>query len=304
MAGHDTKDLPFPTSEATRVWLSKNGFESLSRCDLIGSGHHECYMLTNTTQEKIIIKTTADLSGDPLKAEVEGLNLIASTSTIKTPEILHVGKQCLAMEYIEESNQQSGYWSRLAEKMAALHRVNATHGAPHSEFMQPPYGLATDNFCGATRQPNGWFEDGHELFVQNRLLYQAYLAHKNGLLESPWVISVESICERLTEIIPWQPASLLHGDFWPGNILADSQGEPVLIDPAAYYGWREADVAMSLLFGGLPHEFYVSYDEIWPMESGWRNRVPLYNLYHLLNHLNIFGVSYLEQVQQTISRYA
>jgi len=164
--------------------------------------------------------------------------------------------------------------------------------------------LATNNFCGATPQPNGWQEDGHDFFAEQRLLYQTRLAYDNGLLESPWVIRVESICERLTEMIPWQQSSLLHGDFWPGNILADEQGDPVLIDPAVYFGWREADIAMSLLFGGLPHEFYKAYDEIWPMESGWRGRVPLYNLYHLLNHLNIFGASYLEQVQHTISRYA
>lgn len=304
MAGHDTKDLPFPTSEATRVWLSRNGFESLATCELIGSGHHECYLISNTADEKIIVKATADFSGSPLVAEADGLQLIASTGSIKTPELLHIGKQCLIMDYIAESNLQHGYWIKLAEKLADLHRNDATIEDTYGEFIQPPYGLAKDNYCGATRQPNGWFEDGHELFSQNRLLYQAYLAHKNGLLESPWVISVESICERLPELVPWQPASLLHGDFWPGNILADNQGEPVLIDPAVYYGWREADIAMSLLFGGLPHEFYVSYDEIWPMENGWRNRVPLYNLYHLLNHLNIFGVSYLDQVHQTISRYA
>lgn len=304
MSSHDTQDLPFPTSEATRIWLSKNGFEALKSCELIGSGHHECYLLANTSDEKIIVKTTADFSGDPLSCEAEGLRLIASTNTIATPTLLHSGKQCLVMEYIQESNQQSGYWIKLAERMAEMHAIDATHSATHAEYIHPPYGYESDNFCGATRQPNGWFEDGHELFAQNRLLYQAYLAHKNGLLESPWVINVESICERLTELVPWQPSSLLHGDFWPGNILVDATGEPVLVDPAVHYGWREADIAMSLLFGGLPHEFYVSYDEIWPMENGWRNRVPLYNLYHLLNHLNIFGVSYLEQVQQTISRYA
>ena len=86
--------------------------------------------------------------------------------------------------------------------------------------------------------------------------------------------------------------------------MVNEKGLPALIDPAVYYGWREADIAMTFLFGGFPHDFYNSYNEIWPLESDWRKRVPLYNLYHLLNHLNIFGVSYLEQVQSTISRYA
>ncbi|RZV55671.1 MAG: fructosamine kinase, partial [Pseudomonadales bacterium] len=99
-------------------------------------------------------------------------------------------------------------------------------------------------------------------------------------------------------------ASLLHGDLWPGNILVDEHGRPALIDPAVYYGWRESDIAMTLLFGGLPHEFYRSYEACWPMEADWRSRVQLYNLYHLLNHLNIFGETYLAQVQDAIARYA
>ena len=146
--------------------------------------------------------------------------------------------------------------------------------------------------------------DGHAFFCDYRLLNQARLAYDNGFLESPWIIFIESICERLTELIPTQPASLLHGDLWSGNLLVNEEGLPALIDPAVYYGWREADIAMTFLFGGFPHDFYNSYNEIWSLESDWRKRVPLYNLYHLLNHLNIFGVSYLEQVQSTISRYA
>ena len=300
MPEHDTQHLPFPVDDSTRIWLAKHGFESLRCCALIGSGHHECYLLTSTSGKKIVVKSTGDLSGKPLSAEADGLKLIAATHTIQTPSIRYVGRQCLIIDYIEESSLQTDYWKKLAEKMAALHSI----AAPEQHNLQPLYGLEEDNFCGATKQPNGWYEDGHDLFVENRLLFQARLAHDSGLLESPWVISIESICERLPELIPWQQSSLLHGDFWPGNILADERGDPVVIDPAVYYGWREADIAMSLLFGGLPHEFYATYDEIWPMENGWRNRVPLYNLYHLMNHLNIFGVSYLEQVEQTISRYA
>lgn len=291
--------LPFPASLATSQWMENNGFSQINRCELIGSGHHECYLISSNSDDKVVAKVASG-DNDMLLTEAHGLELIANTQAIRTPEVLFNDKQCLLLEYISNAQQHSHYWQRLAEKMAQLHR-----STPSLEgSLTSPYGLEHHNYCGATLQQNSWFEDGHEFFSQQRLLFQARLAFDNGYLESPWVISIESICERLTELIPWQCSSLIHGDLWPGNILVDQHGEPALIDPAVYYGWREADIAMSLLFGGLPHEFYHAYDEAWPMEANWRSRVPLYNLYHLLNHLNIFGPSYLEQVHETISRHA
>jgi fructosamine-3-kinase len=292
-------ELPFPVSHAAQKWLADNGFSQISQCQLIGSGHHECYLISNDSDQRVVAKVASG-DNDMLLCEAAGLETLAASQAIRTPRIHLNDKQTLLIEYISETRQQSHYWETLAEKIALLHRscpdMDGNLGAP--------YGLDQHNYCGASLQHNGWFEDGHEFFSEQRLLVQTRLAFDNGYLESPWVISIESICERLTELVPWQPSSLIHGDLWPGNILVDELGNPALIDPAVYYGWREADIAMSLLFGGLPHEFYHHYNDVWPMENNWRNRVPLYNLYHLLNHLNIFGVSYLEQVHQTISRYA
>ena len=228
------------------------------------------------------------------------MSTLAEQGTLRTPEILTLNQNCLLLEYIAETTQQSNYWQELAIGLATLHRQSSSENTS----LNSPYGLDYDNYCGVQPQINGWYEDGHDFFAEQRLLHQTRIAFDNGLLESPWVIHIESICERLPELVPWQPPSLLHGDLWPGNILVDEQGKPALLDPAIYYGWREADLAMSLLFGGLPHEFYVAYEESWPLENGWRSRVPLYNLYHLLNHLNIFGESYLPQVVDTVSRYA
>ncbi|MGB5324282.1 MAG: fructosamine kinase family protein [Pseudomonadales bacterium] len=294
-------DYPFQVSQASSAWLSANGFERLERCEMLGSGHHECYLLGNEHDRKIIAKVAGGATGDALQAEADGLELLASSQTLRTPKVLFINQQCLLLEYIAEGVQASDYWQVLAARLADLHRHSP---AGQAASLGSPYGLENDNWCGAQRQHNGWFEDGHEFFAEQRLLHQARIAFDNGYLESPWVISVESICERLTELVPWQPASLLHGDLWPGNILVDPQGQPALIDPATYYGWREADIAMTLLFGGLPHEFYRHYESCWPMEPGWRSRVALYNLYHLLNHLNIFGETYLAQVQDAIARYA
>ncbi|MBT8138696.1 MAG: fructosamine kinase family protein [Gammaproteobacteria bacterium] len=294
-------EFPFQVSSASGAWLAENGFDNLERCEMLGSGHHECYLLGNRGDRKIVAKVAPAECGAALLAESEGLALLASTQTIRTPEILFVNEQCLLLEFIAEGPQRSDYWQLLAERLAELHRHSPAGPAVN---LGTPYGLEKDNWCGAQPQHNGWFEDGHEFFAEHRLLHQARIAFDNGYLESPWIISIESICERLAELVPWQPASLLHGDLWPGNILVDEHGRPALIDPAVYYGWRESDIAMTLLFGGLPHEFYRSYEACWPMEADWRSRVQLYNLYHLLNHLNIFGETYLAQVQDAIARYA
>ncbi len=114
---------------------------------------------------------------------------------------------------------------------------------------------------------------------------------------------VVKLADRLLEFIPGQPASLIHGDLWSGNAITNNLGGPAIIDPAAHYGWAEADLAMTALFGAFPDEFYQAYQEVRSLNSGFRQRFPLYNLYHLLNHLNLFGRSYLSQVQGVIRRY-
>jgi len=115
---------------------------------------------------------------------------------------------------------------------------------------------------------------------------------------------VDSIIRRLPELVPAQPASLLHGDLWSGNVTSGSSGEPALIDPAAHYGWAEAELGMTVLFGGFPPGFYAAYQDARPLPNGWRDRLTLYNLYHLLNHLNLFGAIYLDQVRFVIQRFA
>lgn len=303
-------ELPISVGQSTESWLQANGFKHIIESRLIGgNARNHCYLLTNSQNNKLVAKLSASANEDLFEKEAYGLNLLASANAIRIPKVLHVSEQCLLMEYIQESQQSHNYWANLAVQLAKLHQVGQHFSSAGLETMpssgsNTQFGLDHNNYCGDNIQINGWHSDGYEFFADQRLLFQARMAFDNGYLESPWVIHIESICERLTELIPNQPPSLIHGDLWPGNILVDDSGQPALIDPAAHYGWREADIAMTLLFGGLPHDFYQAYDEAWPMEPRWRSRVPLYNLYHLLNHLNIFGVSYLEQVQATIGRYA
>jgi len=308
-------ELQISIGETTQAWLNANGFEQITEtCMIGGNASSQIFLLSNQRQEKIVAKISASIDDDVYAKEAHGLNLLAQTKSLRIPDVLHVSDNCLLIEHIASKQQSSDYWHTFATQLADQHRHYAhqsTHKNSHhntsnqSEIppKKPCYGLEHSNYCGESPQLNGWFEDGHVLFSEQRLLHQAKLALDNGLLESQWITYLESICKRLPELIPEQPPSLLHGDLWTGNVLVDEHGQPALIDPAVYYGWREADIAMTLLFGGLAHEFYLAYNEAWPMEANWRNRVPLYNLYHLLNHLNIFGLSYAEQVKNTISRY-
>jgi protein-ribulosamine 3-kinase len=301
-------ELQIPVGVTTQAWLKANGFEQITETSIIGgNASNQIYLLTNQQQHKIVAKISTAINDDVYATEAYGLNLLTQTKTLRIPEVLHVSDNCLLIEHIASKQQTSDYWRNFASKLADLHRNNHHQDKIRQSNMssqKPIFGLEHDNYCGESPQMNGWYDDGHAFFTEQRLLHQAQMALDNGFLESQWVIYIESICERLPELIPNQPPSLLHGDLWSGNLLVDEHGQPALIDPAVYYGWRESDIAMTLMFGGLPHEFYLAYDEAWPMETNWRDRVPLYNLYHLLNHLNIFGTSYLEQVKNTIGRFA
>jgi fructosamine-3-kinase len=177
--------------------------------------------------------------------------------------------------------------------MAALHNHTS-----------PRFGFPRDNYLGSTPQPNSWTEDGFAFFGEQRLLYQARLAQQRSYFRKEQVQQVERLAQRLAVLVPAQPASLIHGDLWSGNALSDEQGAPALIDPAAHYGWAEAELAMTGLFGGFPEVFYQSYVEARPLEPGFTGRFSIYNLYHLLNHLNLFGESYLGEVIGILRKYA
>ena len=148
-------------------------------------------------------------------------------------------------------------------------------------------------------------EDGERFFAECRLLPQAWRARDAGLLEPADIAAAEALCARLRERIPAQPPSLLHGDLWSGNLHACTSGSLALVDAAAvHFGWAEADLAMLTLFGEPPSVFFDAYQEACGIDRAWRGRAPLYNLYHLLNHLNLFGAGYLAGVRDALRRLA
>ncbi|MEE4659701.1 MAG: fructosamine kinase family protein [Halieaceae bacterium] len=237
-------------------------------------------------------KSLASGSTSAFAAEAHGLAALAATDTVLTPRILHVDASEIVTERIEEGVPDKASWRQLGEQLGALHKLP-----------QPCFGFDADTYCGATLQPNPRMKDGHAFFARHRLHYLADIALQSNLLASGEYDSVERLCSRLPSLIPDHGPALLHGDLWRGNLLFDKDGRPLVIDPACYWGWPEADLAMCALFGGFPPTFFESWENSFQPEPGWRERLPVYQLYHLLNHLTLFGSSYRASVTAILRQF-
>jgi fructosamine-3-kinase len=249
--------------------------------------------LSTESGESFFLKINPNAPEDMFAREAEGLEALAVSDGPLVPAPYSHGPTFLLLEDLKPGRRQAGYWERFGRQLAVL------HNHVHKQF-----GFNHDNYCGRTPQPNPWTSDGHKFFGEHRLRFQAGLAIEAGLLSNADLQRVDHLSNRLPDLVPSQPASLIHGDLWTGNAETGPNGEPALIDPAAHYGWAEAELGMTTLFGSFPASFYRAYEEQRPLEPGWRARLPLYNLYHLLNHLNLFGRSYLSQVQSILDRFA
>jgi len=230
-------------------------------------------------------------------AEAAGLDELRCAKAVRVPRVLGVGtsggtagKAWLALEWIECGSTSPATDATLGEQLARQHRAT-----------QATFGWTRDNTIGSTPQLNAESADWRIFYRDLRLRYQLDLAARNGhggRLQQRGAVLLDCLPEFFRSYSPI-PA-LLHGDLWGGNRRADGQGQPVIFDPAVYYGDREADVAMTRLFGGYGREFYAAYDAAWTLDPGASTRTDLYNLYHVLNHLNLFGRGYLGQASAMI----
>lgn len=244
-------------------------------------------------QLQYFIKTNTPERLAMFEAEMIGLKAIQTSNSIRVPEALAcgiVGHQAfIVMEYLELSGRPDPV--RLARQLAAMHQCT-----------QDQYGFAVENTIGSTPQINRFTGDWPVFWQQHRLGYQLSLAKMNGygkeLLDTGMRLN-EQVGHFFSGYTPL--ASLLHGDLWSGNQGADSAGNPVIYDPACYYGDHETDLAMMELFGGPGQRFFDAYDELFAIDAGYFTRRELYNLYHILNHANLFGVSYVSQAKQMIA---
>jgi len=231
---------------------------------------------------------------DMFNAEAEGLTAIIATNTVRAPQPICSGstggRAYLALEYLPFGRERAAGMALLGAQLAALHRHTQTR-----------YGWHRDNTIGSTPQLNRTADDWIMFWREQRLHYQLQCAARRGLsaaLRKKGDRLLTALDGLLGDHRP--PASLLHGDLWSGNQAVLAGGQPVIYDPATYYGDRETDLAMTELFGGFSPEFYAAYREHYPLEAGYARRKLLYNLYHVLNHYNLFGGGYAAQAERMI----
>jgi len=231
---------------------------------------------------------------DMFAAESAGLTEIVNSHTVRAPQPICFGAtntaSYIVMEYIASETGNNDSYTALGQQLAAMHRVNREH-----------FGWNYDNTIGSTPQINTCSDSWIEFWREYRLGYQLELAARNGY-GGQLQARGDRLLQQFTSFFShYNPApSLLHGDLWSGNYAIDKHGNPYIFDPAVYFGDRETDIAMTELFGGFPALFYRSYEDVYPLDQGYHIRKKLYNLYHILNHLNLFGGGYLAQASRMI----
>lgn len=269
---------------------------SARTCRPVGGGCINSVYLAEDGTQRFFVKINRASSLPMFEAEAEGLREIAETGALRVPNPICTGiaedSSFLVLEFLDFGAGREGRAEELGRRLAAVHRVSASR-----------HGWRRDNTIGATPQINSPMDNWPEFWRDRRLGYQLALAARNGYRGALQRQGGLLLARLEGFFAGYAPApSLLHGDLWGGNYAFARSGEPVVFDPAVYYGDRETDLAMTELFGGFPASFHAAYREVYPLDSGYRVRKTLYNLYHILNHLNLFGGGYLGQAEGMIAR--
>ncbi len=237
------------------------------------------------------IKSNTPSFLDSFETEFESLEALRSDGSVFAPEPIATGcvedRSYLALEYVSIQNHSRANWARFGQQLASLHRTQ-----------QPYYGWHRDNYIGATPQRNPKSDVWLPFFQEHRLRFQVELAESKGFVPKRLSKLYEELPKLFQDYRPMP--SLLHGDLWSGNVAFRENGDPLVFDPCCYYGDREADIAFTQFFGGFPSDFYDAYQQEFPLDSGYTRRKDLYNLYHCLNHFNLFGPPYDAQAQAMI----
>ena len=266
----------------------------ISTHEVTGGDSHQAYQL-HTADKNFFLKLSPAQNLPMLQTEMHNLNAILQSQTITCPQPYATGTYqqhaWLLMEFIPLTSQGDDF--ERGKSLAFMHhQINR---------QAKPFGWFEDNYIGLSLQHNQWHLDWISFYGQQRLKPQLELALLRGASQSLYQSGMTVIEQLPHWFQDYQPkASLLHGDLWGGNSAFDNSGEPIVFDPACYYGDRETDIAMSELFGGYTAEFYAGYNDLFPLDQGYSQRKPLYNLYHILNHFNLFGGHYEQQAQKII----
>ena len=273
-------------------------FEIKNRRSIGGGCINQGYAVIGDT-DTYFVKLNQASRVEMFDAEELGLKQMLDTNAIRVPKPICVGtagdSAYIVMEWLEfggGGNTQA--WEEMGRQLARMHQAKSPQPSGTEAF-----GWDTNNTIGSTPQINTWTSDWAEFFTEHRLGYQFKLARRRG----GHFPGQDRLLALVPQLLNHQPQpSLVHGDLWSGNAAITKSGEPVILDPATYVGDREVDIAMTELFGGFPAAFYRGYNEVWPLDDGYRQRKTLYNLYHILNHFNLFGGGYASQATRMIEQ--
>lgn len=239
---------------------------------------------------------------DHFEIEVKGLKLLQENASLRVPDVLGFGTinkhSYLLLEWMDQGKPQPSSWQTLGRSLAQMHQVT-----------NKQFGLDHDNLIGRLHQSNRMRPNWSEFFIQERLMPQIKLSEAKGLINNELIKRFDALFMKLHDLVPEEKPALLHGDLWSGNFLFDTNGLPVLFDPAVHFGHRETEIAFTQLFGGFDDRFYDTYNESFPLDAGFENRADIHNLYPLLVHVNLFGVhvnlfgsSYLQGIVSTLKK--
>ncbi len=238
----------------------------------------------------VFVKSNQQAQPTMFAAEARGLAWLSQARALRVPHVLHVAERFLVLEHLESGGRRPDFDESVGRGLAALHRFGA-----------PGFGLDHDNFIGRLPQSNVSAPTWPEFYRERRLEPQLRLARQAGLCSPSLARGFEQLFAVLEDRVgPPEPPARLHGDLWGGNLMVDEAGAPCLIDPAVYGGHREVDLAMMRLFGGFSPRVFSAYEEAWPLAPGYEERLPLYQLYFLMVHVNLFGRSYLAQAEHAL----
>jgi len=267
---------------------------------VLGGDINEAYRISAADGQDYFLKTHQNPPEDLYTREAEGLNWLREADAIRIPQCFHHSSRrgaepaLLILEWIDSAPPCPNHDELLGRGLAKIHLKT-----------EAEFGLPETNYIGSLHQRNRKHKTWHDFYTQERLLPQFELAARAGLVPSNLGKNFDTLLGRIGDILgPEEPPSRLHGDLWGGNTIRDEKGEPCLIDPAIYAGHREVDLAMMQLFGGFNPRVFAAYEESYPTTEGSAGRIPLYQLYYLLVHLNLFGSSYLSAVHRAVDCYS
>lgn len=274
--------------------LSQKIGEEIVKSSTVGGGCIAQSFLIKIAKGRSFFVKRGMKNSDALVCEATNLKALAMTDTVRVPNVIFADEEFLVLEYISQKTPVTNFFSLFGKQLAEMHKHTAEK-----------FGFHIDNYIGNTKQINTWEESWEIFYREHRLRFQLQSLRKNGI-NSPilekFTTNLATICHILLSDIE-EPPALIHGDLWSGNFMADEQGKPCIFDATTHYAHREAELAMTKLFGGFPPTFYESYNTHFPLNKGYNEREPIYKLYHILNHTNLFGTSYLHSAEQIAQAY-